>query len=38
MPVIATDHLGEAARAVTNATSHSDLHACSLGDYDVTPL
>ena len=33
MPVIATDHLGEAARAVTNATSHSDLHACSLGDY-----
>ena len=33
MPVIATDHLGEAARAVTDPASHSDLHACSLGDY-----
>ena len=33
MPVIATDHLGEAARAVTDPVSHGDLHACSLGDY-----
>lgn len=33
MPVISTDHLGEAARAVTNPVSHGDLHACSIGDY-----
>jgi 2-phosphoglycerate kinase len=33
MPVICTDHLGEAARAVTNPTSHVDLHRCNLIDY-----
>jgi 2-phosphoglycerate kinase len=33
MPVISTDHLGEAARAVTNPTSHADLHRCNLIDY-----
>ena len=33
MPVICTDHLGEAARAVTNPTSHVDLHRCNLLDY-----
>ncbi len=33
IPVIATDHLGEAARAVTNPASHGDLHACNPHDY-----
>ena len=33
MPVISTDHLGEAARAVTNPTSHVDLHRCNVIDY-----
>lgn len=33
MPVISTDHLGEAARAVTSPASHADLHGCNLIDY-----
>jgi 2-phosphoglycerate kinase len=33
MPVISTDHLGEAARAVTTPASHGDLHACAHIDY-----
>lgn len=33
MPVISTDDLGEAARALTSPTSHPDLHACTLTDY-----
>jgi 2-phosphoglycerate kinase len=33
MPVISTDHLGEAARAVTTPSSNADLHACTLIDY-----
>jgi 2-phosphoglycerate kinase len=33
MPVISTDHLGEAARAVTSPSSNPDLHACNLIDH-----
>jgi 2-phosphoglycerate kinase len=33
MPVISTDHLGEAARAVTTPSSNPDLHACTLIDH-----
>jgi hypothetical protein len=33
LPVISTDHLGEAARAVTSPTSHPDLHLCTRLDY-----
>ena len=32
MPVISTDHLGEAARAVTTPSSNADLHVCTLID------
>lgn len=33
MPVISTDHLGEAARAVTTPASHPDLHRCAPVDH-----
>ena len=33
MPVISTDVVGEAARAVTTPMSHPDLHLCHLVDY-----
>jgi hypothetical protein len=33
LPVISTDDLGEAARAVTSPASHVDLHRCNLVDY-----